>query len=414
MSQTLMKISDIIIKDRIRKNVGDTVSLEKSIHKLGLLHPIVVSKKYELIAGKRRILAYENLGLSEIPVHIIDLEKLIDGEIDENQIRLNFTSDERLAIKKYAEPAIKEETKENQGERNDLKDQHSAESTESKKSKKKGDNETRKKVAEKTGLSYDSLKKLEEIKEESLTNPKFAKLYENIDNTASRDTINSVYLKLKKLKKSRERKAVLEKIQVNLPESVQLHNSEFQKIFIEGNSVSLIMTDPPYHEKYLYLFEDLAVHASRVLRPGGSLITYVGHANMIKVGNMMEKHGLSFHWPIAVIHSGPSASVFGKGILVGHKPMMWFTKGKYTPGEFVKDTIKSEFQGKELHDWAQSTVESDYYIKYLTIENEIVYDPFLGQGTFGVSAVKLNRQFIGCEVNPEHFANAERMISSAK
>jgi len=225
-------------------------------------------------------------------------------------------------------------------------------------------------------------------------------------------TINKEYQKIQKEEKKAIRHAEIKNLQVTLPEKVTLHNSEFQKVFVEGNSVSLIFTDPPYHEKYLYLYESLAVHASRVLREGGSLICYVGHYAIGKIINMMEAHGLRFHWPIAVIHSGPSASVFGRKILVGYKPMLWFTKGKYE-GEFVRDTIKSEFQGKELHDWAQSTVEADYYIKYLTIENEIVYDPFLGQGTFGISAVKLNRQFIGCEVDKDHFENARRLISAA-
>ena len=41
-----------------------------------------------------------------------------------------------------------------------------------------------------------------------------------------------------------------------------------------------------------------------------------------------------------------------------------------------------------------------------------ILDPFLGSGTFGISAVKLNRQFIGCEIDSEHFATAERMISN--
>ena len=39
-----LKINDIVIKDRIRKDLGSTATLEKSIHKLGLLHPIVVFK----------------------------------------------------------------------------------------------------------------------------------------------------------------------------------------------------------------------------------------------------------------------------------------------------------------------------------------------------------------------------------
>ena len=223
-------------------------------------------------------------------------------------------------------------------------------------------------------------------------------------------TINKQYQIIQKNEKRETRQNEIKNLQVKLPESVTLYNQEFQSAPIPENSVSLIITDPPYHEKYLYLYEELAIHATKVLRDGGSVICYVGHYAIGKIINMMEKHGLNFHWPIAVIHSGPSASVFGRKILVGYKPMLWFVKGKYN-GEFVRDVIQSEFQGKELHEWAQSTVESDYYIKYLTIPNEIVYDPFMGQGTFGISAVNQNRQFIGCEIDSEHFANAQRLIS---
>jgi adenine specific DNA methylase Mod len=79
----------------------------------------------------------------------------------------------------------------------------------------------------------------------------------------------------------------------------------------------------------------------------------------------------------------------------------------------VRDTIKSEFQGKELHEWAQSTVESDYYIKHLTVENGVVYDPFMGSGTFGISAVKLGRSFIGCEIDDEHFETARLQLGKS-
>lgn len=223
-------------------------------------------------------------------------------------------------------------------------------------------------------------------------------------------SINKQYQIIRKNEKRETRQNEIKNLQVNLPDTVTLYNQEFQTVSIPENSISLIMTDPPYHEKYLYLYKDLAKHAFKVLREGGSLICYAGHYAIGTIINMMEEEGLSFHWPIAVIHSGPSASVFGRKILVGYKPMLWFVKGKYD-GEFVRDVIQSEFQGKELHEWAQSTTESDYYIKYLTIENEIVYDPFMGQGTFGISAVNQNRQFIGCEIDSEHFATAEKMIS---
>ena len=395
-----IKISEIKIGTRFRKDFGEIDNLASSIDEVGLLQSVVIDENNYLIAGQRRLEACKKLGWTEIPIHIVNLENLVKGEFHENFVRKDFTKKEVLAINRALQPKLKQ-----QGKRTDLICADSAQVNKGKKS--------RDIIAQYAGLSHDTISKLEEIEDESESNPKYQELLDKIDDKNNKETVNSVHLKLKKEKKRQSRQEEIKKIQVNLPDTVTLHNSEFQKVFIPGNSVSLIFTDPPYHEKYLYLYEDLAVHASRVLRDGGSLICYVGHYAIGKVINMMEKRGLKFHWPIAVIHSGPSASVFGRKILVGWKPMLWFTKGKYE-GEFVKDLIKSEFQGKELHEWAQSTVESDYFIKYLTIENEIVYDPFLGQGTFGISAVKLGRQFIGCEVDPEHFANAERLISEAK
>ena len=151
-------------------------------------------------------------------------------------------------------------------------------------------------------------------------------------------------------------------------------------------------------------------HAEKGFKDGGSFIFYPGHAQLDKVFEFAKETGLTYHWIIAVIHSGQSSSIFGSKVLAGYKPMLWFTKGKYE-GEFVRDTIKSEFQGKELHEWAQSTVESDYFIKYMTIENEIIYDPLMGSGTFLISATTLNRQAIGCEISKEHFDTASRLLS---
>ncbi len=223
-------------------------------------------------------------------------------------------------------------------------------------------------------------------------------------------TISKIHKRIIKDEKKAQRKKILQKNQVKLPKTISIHHKKFQDLKIKNDSVSLIFTDPPYHDKFLYLFEDLAKQAAQVLRDGGSIVTYVGQGNIGKIINIFEKYGLKFHWPITVLHGGASASVFGKKVLVAAKIMLWFVKGKYQ-GEFVKDVIKSEFEGKELHEWAQSTKESDYYIKYMTIENEIVYDPFLGSGTFGISAKKLKRQFIGCEIDKEHFETAQRLIS---
>lgn len=43
-----------------------------------------------------------------------------------------------------------------------------------------------------------------------------------------------------------------------------------------------------------------------------------------------------------------------------------------------------------------------------------ICDPFMGSGTTGVACVKTGRNFIGCEIDPEYFAIAERRIRAAE
>jgi site-specific DNA-methyltransferase (adenine-specific) len=374
-------------------------SIKNSIKTNGLWLPIIVNPQGIILDGHTRFKICQELGIT--PKHA---ERIFENKTDEiifvgesNLKRRQLHPIQRIALVRKLEPHYKEKAE--MRRKLGLKQPSGNISGGSE----KGD--SRDKLGDIAGVSGKTYEKgvkvLDKTNEDTI---------QKIIN--KNESIDSVYRDLQKQQKKEQRQKEIKNLQVMLPENVTLHNSEFQKVFIEGNSVSLIFTDPPYHEKYLHLYESLAIHASRVLREGGSLICYAGHYAIGKIINMMEAQGLHFHWPIAVIHAGPSASVFGRKILVGYKPMLWFTKGKYE-GEFVKDCIKSEFQGKELHEWAQSTVESDYYIKYLTLENEIVYDPFLGQGTFGISAVKQNRQFIGCEVDKDHFENARRLISAA-
>ena len=73
--------------------------------------------------------------------------------------------------------------------------------------------------------------------------------------------------------------------------------------------------------------------------------------------------------------------------------------------------IESKPPDKTLNDWAQSTVESEYLISKLTLENQIVFDPLMGTGTTGIAALKLKRQFFGIEKGMETFEDAKRNIT---
>jgi ParB family chromosome partitioning protein len=90
-------IDSIIIKKRVRSDLGDLRSLMKSMRVYGLMHPIIVNSKNELIAGQRRLESAKQLGWRKIPAVIVDreneLEKL-ELEMEENLHRRNLSADE--------------------------------------------------------------------------------------------------------------------------------------------------------------------------------------------------------------------------------------------------------------------------------------------------------------------------------
>lgn len=90
-------IDKIIIRARVRKDQGDLTQLVNSMKKYGLLSPVVINKRSELIAGHRRLEAAKKLGWLSIDAVVIDreteLEKL-EIELEENIQRKPFTTDE--------------------------------------------------------------------------------------------------------------------------------------------------------------------------------------------------------------------------------------------------------------------------------------------------------------------------------
>ena len=88
---TKIKITDIIVKDRLRKvDEAKVADLIQSISMLGgLIQPITVDKSNRLIGGAHRLEAYRRMGRKEIEVAILDCDGLHRelAEIDENLIR---------------------------------------------------------------------------------------------------------------------------------------------------------------------------------------------------------------------------------------------------------------------------------------------------------------------------------------
>jgi 16S rRNA G966 N2-methylase RsmD len=206
---------------------------------------------------------------------------------------------------------------------------------------------------------------------------------------------------------------------VDTPSPYRLYNRDFREIGkeIEPNSVDLIITDPPYGQDQLPLYLDLSRRATEWLREGGSLITYAPTYALPQVLNSMQNQMLHYWWMFCVKHTGGRQRVHKYRLWVRFKPLLWFVKGPADspPQNMVEDVddfivSKSPDENKNTHDYEQSTVEAAYLIQNLSVENQVVLDPFMGTGTTGVAALRLKRQFIGIDINEIHYTTARDRI----
>lgn len=108
-----VEIKNIKVKKRIRKDTGNMTELKESLNKYGLLNPITINKKNELVAGFRRLEAAKSLGWEKIEAVVVQAEDkltLLELELEENNVRKSFTREEQLdgyeALEKLRNPGF--------------------------------------------------------------------------------------------------------------------------------------------------------------------------------------------------------------------------------------------------------------------------------------------------------------------
>jgi len=77
-----------------------------------------------------------------------------------------------------------------------------------------------------------------------------------------------------------------------------------------------------------------------------------------------------------------------------------------------KNSIKSKNK-QDNHFAVFPDALPDKLINYFSKEGDVIFEPFIGSGTTALSAVKYNRNFVGCEIVKEYFDIAETRINAA-
>jgi DNA modification methylase len=181
---------------------------------------------------------------------------------------------------------------------------------------------------------------------------------------------------------------------------------------LKDSSVDLIFTDPPYDDKSISLFGRMGEVAARVLKPGGSLVTYLGHMQLIEAGRLLSKH-LRYWHPLCCLHGGTLARMTEYGVIEAFKPMLWFVKGTRSDKQTFIESAVTGTREKDHHEWQQAESEAAYFIERLSPRNGLVVDFFAGGGTTIVAAHRLNRSAIGYELNEKHWKKANKRILDA-
>ena len=95
-----VRIDEVVVRERIRTDLGELDSLMESLRRHGQFSPILITRDSELVAGHRRLESARRLGWDNIEAAVLDQvsdETLLELEIEENVQRKQLSNDELAA-----------------------------------------------------------------------------------------------------------------------------------------------------------------------------------------------------------------------------------------------------------------------------------------------------------------------------
>lgn len=196
----------------------------------------------------------------------------------------------------------------------------------------------------------------------------------------------------------------------------EIHNCSVKDLAskVDPCSVDLILTDPPYPEKYLYVYRDMAEFASYSLKPGGNLLAMSGNCWMPELFRAMDVPGIRYNWMLFQTGIGGGTC---RGRMICNckvKVFLWYVKNPVDTSFQISDEIYSAPKDKRFHEWGQSEAEFRYLIdKFRRGRKDfLVVDPFLGGGTTAVAASQMEVDFIGCDLESKCISMTQERVSN--
>ena len=125
----------------------------------------------------------------------------------------------------------------------------------------------------------------------------------------------------------------------------------------------------------------------------------------VPIGEWAEKRLAKLGKNDVIRFNSNTGSGFGKNIA------NWVGKDFVLPGNVLYTATESS---NKNHSATFPIDLPAWFIKIFSLEGDVILDPFIGSGTTAVAAVKLNRHYIGIEINEEFCKNARERVDREK
>jgi len=214
--------------------------------------------------------------------------------------------------------------------------------------------------------------------------------------------------------KIRELNAITSSVRIERIGNATLYCGDCRNVIPSLSAIHSVITDPPYHDRYVPLYGQTTGLIAPLLPIGGNFLALCGHSQIATIITDCSHH-LRFWWLCGMSH-GSIVRLPGKWVGVRFKPAVWFVKQRRSPGDTrcPIDMFMSGGREKSNHEWEQAPEWFLHWIDNLTNHGDVILDPFMGSGTTGVAALQAGRSFIGIEIDQSHFDTACRRIEEAQ
>lgn len=194
---------------------------------------------------------------------------------------------------------------------------------------------------------------------------------------------------------------------------------------LERGSVDFILTDPPYITRYrnrdgrtvanddnARWLRPAVNQMHRVLKPGGFCVSFYGWAKADVFMEAWRAAGFRIVGHLVFRKRYASAARF---LRYEHEQAYLLAKGEPTPpARPIPDVIDFAYTGNRLHPTEKPVTALAPLIECFTRPGELVLDPFCGSGSTLEAARRLDRDWLGIELDAQHHATASRRLQDQR